>query len=256
MLCVPSPIDRNPMRSRDLPACRTLDFAAPSSVRRTEHDGYVQYDAPSCRSSPFAHRLVLDKAPNEDAIATWRSTWDGHYGDKGVNVAYLCWEQRKPGSIPGASPLRCLMLDEAQQAPNDINVSPVTDLPALTALITEVEGDTSPEWAAYCAWYLSGLLARVADEQGCVFGWYEGDELVGMAAIFWNHREARLQAVAVKAAHRRHGIASALVTACVAAYQDVSFGITYGVAEGDGPAESVYRKLGFRRVTCFFELAV
>lgn len=244
------------MRSRDLPACRTLDFAAPASVRHTEHTTYVQYDAPSCRSSSFAHRLVLDKAPSAQEIESWRSTWEGHHGDKGVHIAYLCWEQRRAESVPGASLLRYLMLDEAQLAPTLLNVSPTTDLGALTALMTEVKGDQSPEWAAYCRWYLSGLLARVAEDQGRLFGWHEGDELVGMSAIFWNHREARLQAVAVKAAHRRNGIASALVTACVAAYQDVSFGITYVVAESEGPAELAYQKPGFRRVTCFFKMSV
>jgi ribosomal protein S18 acetylase RimI-like enzyme len=216
----------------------------------------VVYDTPGCRFASFSHRLLVDAPPTAASLHHWREVWLEHHGEKGIQTSYVCWEQRGPEAIEGAFRLRCLMMDQEVDPPTAANIRAVDDHAALVELMVHVEGEESPDYRAYAAWYLRGLLDRCAKDQGQIFGWYQADQLVGIAGILWSDGEARMQAILVHEAHRRQGICSALVTACLSTYHDRSFGICYVVAEDGSIAESAFRTLGFRRVTCFFEYAL
>ena len=77
-------------------------------------------------------------------------------------------------------------------------------------------------------------------------------EVVGMCGVAWDAREARLQLVSVREDHRRRGVAAGLVRSAVAAYQEVSAGITYVLCDAGSPGEAVVRSVGARRATYFW----
>jgi len=244
------------MRSRDLPSSRTQTFVLPSDVLAIPRDGYVVYDAPGCREANFSHRLVLDDPPDPGQVGQWLDTWRSHHAGKGIERAYLCWEHRRPDTFDGVERLRCLMKDE-EVAPQIVpQIRAIEDRDEALALMSTVEEDTSDAYLRYGRWYLDHLFALCADDWGRFLGWYESGELVGMSAVLWNAREARMQAISVREDHRRKGICSTLVNECVLAYQTESFGIVYVVATDGSGAEACYRKLGFRRVTCDFALGL
>ncbi len=243
------------MRSRDLPSSRTQEFALPRDVIRSDGEGYVAFDAPACREASFCHRLVLDDPPEPEHVPMWLDTWRSHHAGKGIDRACLSWEKRKPDTFAGAQRLRCLMMDE-EVAPEVIpQVRAIVDIDEALVLMTEEHNPTEAR-NRHNRWNLTGILDRCADDWGRFLGWYENDELVGMSAILWNHREARLQSIAVREDHRRKGICSMLVSQCIADYQAESFGITYAVAAEDSHAEAALRKLRFRHVTYDFSLAL
>lgn len=243
------------MRARDLPACRTLRFAHPADVVWTEAKDHVVCDAPQCRAASFSHRLILDAPPSAEELPAWAEVWRAAHGGKGVATAYAVWEGRDADPPPGVEAFRTrvLMLDRVVDAPpGDHRPLGPDDADALTELFCRVEGDWTDGYGAYARWYTGGLLARAGAGQGAVYGAWRGDALAGVGGCMWSDREARIQAVAVDEAHRRQGIATRLVLASLAQYQEVSFGVAYAVAEEGGP-EALYRAMGFRRVTSFFE---
>ncbi|MCO4748057.1 MAG: GNAT family N-acetyltransferase [Proteobacteria bacterium] len=247
------------MKSRLLPACRT-DALVLRATRRTELDDHVLCDTPDCRATWYGHRLVLDDPPDDPE--RWFARWDEAHAGKDIGRAYLVWEHRlpKPIAIPTGCELvqhRVMMHDEWEEpvTPTEA-LRPLleTDAEALLQLMIAENGDDA-ELVAYERWYLEQLFAHRAEEQAVLWGAFVDGALVGTTSVVWDRREARLQNVLVDATHRQKGLATALVQAAVGSYRDQSMGIVYLVTVLDGMPEKLYRKVGFRHVSYFWELA-
>ncbi len=248
------------MDSTQLPACRTFHFAHPASTNREKRDGYTIYDTPSCRASRFGHRLVIEENPTPDELKRYADLWRKEHAGKGIDKAWLVWESRERWDheppFGELHKLRCLMADEAMSLVPDWNTARKlerSDIDAMMHLFSSLEGDAGGPDEAH-RWYFNGLFDRIEDEWGSYWGDFEDGELRGMAACLFDSREARMQGVITAKAHRGKGICSALIAQCVQEYQDISFGITYVMANDGEQAERIYRRLGFRHVTWVHEL--
>lgn len=247
------------MKSRTLPACRT-DAMVLRASRATPHDGYECWNAPTCRDAWYGHRLVLDDPPRDAEI--WLDRWESHHADHGVARAYLVWEHRSTSFVvlPEGAELR-----QHRVMMHDTWVDPTRASDALrplreddgAALHQLTLGDLPDEPAshAYVRWYLDQLWEHRSSGHATLWGSFRDGRLVGTASMVWDRREARLQNVIVAESQRREGLGSALVNACVGDYRAHSSAIAYLVTELDSPAEALYRALGFRHVTWFWELS-
>ena len=75
----------------------------------------------------------------------------------------------------------------------------------------------------------------------------DGESLAGLAVLQFAADEAEILSIAVAEEARRRGIASAMMKACVAACEQKLISHLYlEVAEGNGPAQKLYAKFGFR----------
>ncbi len=247
-----------PLRSIDLPACRTLHFAHPPSVVHTHHDAHTVYTAPDCPESWNSHRLVLHHPPQPADLQRLSDTWRAHHAGKGIGKGWLVWESREtwPHEVPDGFELhtsRVLMNDQETviDLPECIRPLGLADADLIDGLFATLEGDRPGARTSH-RWYIDGLLQRIDDDWGTWLGAFDGDDLVGVCAVLYDSREARLQSVMVHPDHQRRGLASQLVNGCLQAYQEVSFGITYVAAEHDSPGEALYRKLEFRGVTWLY----
>jgi GNAT superfamily N-acetyltransferase len=244
------------MRSRELPASRTWRMARPDGILADPRDGFVVHDVPGCRRAVLDHRIELDGRPGDWAAAF--ALWRAEHAGKGLETAFLSWETRDdtaPTAPEGVTlrRLRCLMFDQPLDPEPLEGAAPVDDLEEVVAFDVRAEPHVAarPDWAR---WFWGGLLDRAAKGEGTLLGWRHEGALVGTAGIFWGAtgREARLAAVVTAPEHRNQGMAGALVLAAIGAYQAQQMGITYAVCAEEGPAERMYRRIGFRRVTCFW----
>lgn len=226
-----------------------------------DHDGYVVFDTPDCRETFYGHRLVLDDPPADPEA--WFARWEAHHGPLGIGRSILVWEHRRPETvpIPPGSELeqyRVLMHDswEEPTIPTDA-LRPLlpSDAEALFALSAR-EFDSSPASQRYVRWYLGQLWAHRANERAAIWGAFDPDgRLIGSVTVVWGRSEARLQNVLVSSTQRRKGHATRLVRAALGSYREYAMGICYVVATDGSDAHELYRKVDFRNVTYFFELA-
>ncbi len=242
------------MRSRDLPWSRTFHITAPAGVTWTEHDDHVAYQADQPLAS-FHHRLLLDRPP--DDLTPWKARWHALNGGRAVDTPMFAWESRSHAPTPEGQEHRlwCLMFDrpvDPLEPRPDVRVLTRADLDALLPFFA-VDSDASPAPDTWARWMLSGVCTRIEQSPlgggGVMLGRFDGPELVGMASVLWDRREARFHTVVTRESHRRRGIARDLVLRCIQRYQEASFGITYIAATPESPAEQLYRSIGFRRTT-------
>lgn len=247
------------MKSRNLPACRT-DAMVLNRTLTEDHDDCVVCDTPSCRDTWYGHRIVLDDPPED--VDRWFDRWDVEHQGKGIGTAYLVWEHRENRSlrVPDGAVLsidRAMMHDDWQDStPATDDLRPLTraDLPEMLRLMAAEYGDDDGS-RAHHSWHADQIYAHIQDGRGALWGRFEDKRLIGTASIVWG-REAQIQNVLVASAHRRRGHATTLVTAVIGAYRDVSMATIYLVTELDSHAEGLYRGLGFRHVTYFYELSM
>lgn len=112
-----------------------------------------------------------------------------------------------------------------------------SDAPALAALHAETlpPGWPAAGFAAYC-----GKVNRI------VLKAVDGPVLLGLAVVQFAADEAEILSIAVAKEARRCGIASAMLSACVAASEQKHISYIYlEVAEGNEAAQKLYGKFGF-----------
>ena len=117
---------------------------------------------------------------------------------------------------------------------------------ALQSLIAKAEGFEGPEHDAYLRERNENRRAQIAEGHGAWFGAFENGVLAGAMGIFHDHRVARFQEVQTSPDFRRRGICQALlrhVNLWVADREPAAQPVI--VAEEDGPAGRIYRRMGF-----------
>lgn len=246
------------MRSRELPLCRTLRFARPPGVTLEEREGIVIFDAPGCRDAWSAHRLELDAPPTDPA--PFLARWQAAHGTTGVARRTLCWET--PLDVPWTrvaeryAPTRMWGMRRAgppPEVPAPLPIRPAGD--ALGRVIAVAAGQHpafGPSYATFLGWWYRGLAAVGGT---CWVAW-DGDAPVAAATLVEGPEEARFQDVWTLASHRRRGLAAALIAAALADHhaRRPAAPVVIG-AVVDGPAEGLYRRLGFRAVSRWTELS-
>ena len=111
------------------------------------------------------------------------------------------------------------------------------------------DGYQDAGYRAFIRGRCDGWRKAIAAGEGAWFGAFEGEALAADLGLFTDGRIARFQSVETAAAYRRRGLCSALVvyaldwlSACAPQAQPVI------VAEADGDAGRLYRRLGFALV--------
>ncbi|MCB9688685.1 MAG: GNAT family N-acetyltransferase [Alphaproteobacteria bacterium] len=233
------------------PILRTHRFLAPSTSTPLEH-GRV-WDEPACRDAWFAHRVELDRAP-EDLEAAFR-VWDLHHAGKGVERRYVCWETDvdEPWA---AVPERCApvrMWGLVRGGAEDLGpepalpVRPVEDLDRFSLIAARQHPEYGPTYPRYLRHQL-GLLRGLG---ATVLAAWDGERPVASATIVPGpDRWYRFQEVWTDRAWRRRGLCGALVRRGLA----FDPGGVFVVCSVDGSdALRIYERAGFARVSRFVE---
>jgi RimJ/RimL family protein N-acetyltransferase/GNAT superfamily N-acetyltransferase len=252
------------------PCARTERFAKPRSTSWYPGHGYDWSDTPSCRDSPFGHRLELDHPPTTETLEEWFATWRSHHAAKGVERAYLTFESAAPWTpfpLPeGITSDLLSVLDLLGPAPHrsppkGAELRPFSSADdwarqaALTCAVANQGAVASPDFLRYARWYQDGLQERVESGQGRYWGAFGDGRLLASAGLFWSEGEARFQNVQTEAASRKQGLCSALLSAAVidARRQGVA-GPIYLAATTASEVERLYRSLGFAPRSWFITL--
>jgi len=243
---------------------RTARYAIARSTRWTDGDDCLIGDTPTCRSTSFGHRFVLDSPPWDD-WAGWFQRWREVHAGKGVATAYLCFEAKgtpeTPASPPGvvAYTLSSMLLDpdafasfEPRPLPDGLTMRPVVgeDWLALRDLAVAVNGwEEDPSGRAYLDWALEERRAQVEGGRAAQRAVFNGEKAVAAAAVVEGPADARYQDVQTHPDHRGRGLATALVAELARGRQ----GALWIVAERGSQPERIYDRVGFRTETTAFE---
>lgn len=243
------------MRSRDLPITRSARVAAPTGNAWRDRGDHVAWDAPGCRKAYFAHRLELDRAPDDPA--PWFARWQEEHGGKGVGRAILVWEtplDEVPGPLPERlAPIRMLGMAHDGPAPRvkpipvPLRAARADELPAVAAATAAQEPAYGPGYRTYLEWLYPGLAAV----GGRTLAAWDGDRPVAALTVVRGEGVTRFQEVWTDRAWRGRGLASALVARALA---DGGLHLLATVEGSD--AERLYRKLGFRPVSRMVEISI
>ncbi len=96
-------------------------------------------------------------------------------------------------------------------------------------------------------WSAADLAASCNNANRIVLKALDDGTLAGFAVLQFAADEAEILSIAVAAEARRRGVASAMMKACVAACEQKLISYLYlDVAEGNGAAQKLYKKFGFR----------
>ena len=251
------------MPTAPLPGTATDRLVDPAGVQSRDRGAYTAFDAPVCRDTHWGHRLELRVSPGDAGFARCFSWWAGEHGAKGIGRALLAWESARPligapeppqGVESVALTVRRLRDCVRRDPPLGTLLRPVsgaTDWHQLLALEGRVFGmDGSPAAARTLAWTRSDRRARIESGQGVQLGAFQGDRLVGAAGLLHDDRVGRFRSVCVAESARGHGIGGSLVSALARWSRDTapSRGLVI-TAEAAGPADRLYARLGFTRVS-------
>ncbi len=120
----------------------------------------------------------------------------------------------------------------------DILPALASDAPGLAALHAHA---LPPGWPA------ADLAASCANANRIVLKAVDGGVLLGFAVLQFAADEAEILSLAVAAEARRQGVASSIMEASIAAFDQKPVSHIYlEVAEGNGAALKLYEKFGFR----------
>lgn len=86
----------------------------------------------------------------------------------------------------------------------------------------------------------------VMDSRETFIGWFEGEELAGIASFIHTAEKLTICRLAVHPVHFRKGIAMALLRYLLMEKEAESFEVTTGA--GNEPAKALYQKLGFSEI--------
>jgi len=173
-----------------------------------------------------------------------------HDGLSALDLAHAARLEAGPGAglvAPGAEPqpvyVRSAQAEErvrhtvSGETPIALRAMRADDVPALTALERGIFSDPWPEAFFRSLLEQPGTWARVAERSG---------EIAGYAVTVIRPSGADLENVATAPAHRRAGVARALVEDALAACRrERAGGITLEVRASNAPAQALYRAQGF-----------
>lgn len=258
------------MRGRDLPCVRTARYAIAASTTWTELPGGLIGDTPSCRESPFGHRLILDQAPWPDRWAACYAQWREEHAGKGVKTAWLCFEAPGVRACPRPPPgVEAHTLSTQELDPGALAIAPRHDPPRgivvraveggewdrLEELSIRVNGwQDEPPSRAYLRWALAERRAQVEAGRGVQWAALNADgDVLSAAAVIDGPSDARFQDVQTDPAHRGRGLASSLVAGLARRHLGHSRARPLWIAaERHTQPERMYERIGFRtRFTCW-----
>jgi GNAT superfamily N-acetyltransferase len=243
------------------PATETDRIAQPVGVRYEARVGYTRVSCEERGNYNDGNLLLLDTAPEPGSLTSWLATWHRELGGRPdlLRVA-LRWE-----SSPGAPPPAAIVLEAAALGlgatinvallladlaavplPEGISVRPLAaaDWRAVVALHQE-EAETE-SGRDFVHWHVAQQRALVEGGRARWWGAFSGEGMAAVAGLAWDDTWCGLHEVATARAFRRRGICAALCHHAIRAHRsEHPDSRVVVVAERDGDAERVYRRLGF-----------
>jgi ribosomal protein S18 acetylase RimI-like enzyme len=233
-------------------ATRTDRLAVPAVTRHVDGDGWVAIHTPERPDFRYGNQLVIGP-PAEHDLAAVLAVWRDQFAASAVPSIVLLWEIDAAG---GATPMPAwdglvaddnavLVLDESP--PGDPAIRLVDDdagWRAITALAAVDDGDPTGFWA----WLYRGYRMLVDDGRACFAAARDGDAAITAGGVVVGAGVARFQNIMTAAAHRNRGWAARLCRQLAARAFAAGARQVVVVAERDGQAERLYRRLGFRLV--------
>lgn len=232
-----------------------------------EGDGYDVVRTADRPDFHFGNLLVLHRPPAAadlpGLLATWRRELGGVGGIQRLVLSAESQDPEPPAGLTEAAAAQGLEVEVDEvlvlgafrprepAAPVAIRPVVTAEWPAVAALAPDVHDDRERDFRV---WQHRAYRSLVERDRGRWWGAWQGGDLVGSAGVLRDAALARYQDVGVAPAHRRRGIASALVSVMAAdhlttAGPDVPLVI---VAERGSSPERIYRAVGFdRATTCF-----
>ena len=214
----------------------------------------VVWRAPACRESWFGHRLELDRSIDP---AAGFARWEREQPGIDVDRRFLAWETPLDEPFPEIparfAPSFGVGLERppapAARVPAVLPIEEAEDLEPAIAAAGRQHPQFGDGYRVYVRWLYEGLAAQGAT----MFVARDGDRVVAAATVVPGpDRLARFQEVWTDAAHRRRGLATALVTAAVRAYADRTLLI---LCDEGSEAHRIYVRCGFRPVSRWVELS-
>jgi GNAT superfamily N-acetyltransferase len=198
------------------------------------------------------------------SLEDWFALWEHHHGQKNIHTAYLIFESPEPWR---PIPLENAFLEHLQlfqhQGPVPERPLPLaytlrplehdSDWSQLVDLTIKVDhADRNPDYLKYMNWYLRGCRTRIAHGQGRWWGAWQQGQLASAGGLFWQDHEARFQTVETHPAHRRRGLAAAIIAKALR--ERHQRGPAYIAANTKSLARDFYPKLGFEVCSHAYEL--
>ncbi|MFI7639072.1 GNAT family N-acetyltransferase [Nonomuraea sp. NPDC049400] len=216
--------------------------SGPFVIRFDEHDDALpfNYAIPDDDAAPTADEIAALVAAFRGRARTPRLEYVPQAAPK-VEHALLA----AGFTVEGRYPLLVCPPDEVVDTPVDVRVGLVTDdagLWQVARVMNEAFG--APEATGHDV----ARLRRILDGGGLVAAAVDGEEVVGAGQLGRPHRGvAEVAGIAVRASHRRRGIAGA-VTALLTR-EGAAAGITRPfLTPADDGAARVYARVGYRKV--------
>jgi ribosomal protein S18 acetylase RimI-like enzyme len=249
---------------------RTLGFQTDLMVRRLagseifEHGDHMVIRSPSAPNFYWGNFLLLAGVCEIEAADRWVGEFSRYFPSAG-HVA-IGWDRRSPKTMDRLRPLRELGLEletNLVMTAEELSGSPDPALPAerrqlssgrdwmaLETLELELWGSASLNSAAHLDFVRSRVdeCRRLTEAgHGAYFGCFEGDRIISTAGVVVARGVGRFQNVETSSDRRRLGLAGSMVKlAATFAKQRLGASRLVIVADPDGPAIDLYRKLGFR----------
>jgi ribosomal protein S18 acetylase RimI-like enzyme len=254
------------LRGMDGLATRTDALVEPAGARRRRVDAGLVVETPARRDYHGGHLLLLDTEPAPTDLPRLLARWQDELGAvPGIERIVLQWESaaRAPATLDAAArPLGLeLEVDEVLVHTGELDsgetdsgetdsgavggghpaARPVRGDAEWTAVTTLIagEGGTIDFWR----WRVGELRALAEAGAGEWWAVVEDDEVRAATGVFWGDGLVRFQEVVTAPDHRGRGLASGLLRAVLAAHGHRGTAVI--VAEADGPAARLYRRLGF-----------
>jgi GNAT superfamily N-acetyltransferase len=210
--------------------------------------------SPACPASWFGHRLEFDHpiAP-EVGFARWEHEQSG----LDIQRRFLVWETPLavpfPTIAPRWAPFYAIGLARPPGPVTPIaSALPIraagADLPQVIDAAARQHPQFGDSYLDYLTWLYQGLAERGATTLAA----RDGDRVVAAATLVPGTDDARFQEVWTAPAHRRRGLATALVTTAIARYADRPLLI---LAEEGSEAHRLYLRAGFLPISRWVELS-
>lgn len=246
---------------------RLVAFEGWSLRTRLWYDVVCQPDRPDYH---HGNLLVLARPPEHDELdhlqEVWRQELGSEPGIAKVVVSSETVEPDPPEGLAAAAAAAGLLLelDEilvlgtpvAVPPPDGVTIRPARDdeWKAITAL--GIDRTESAREKDLRRWQMRAYRRLVKRRVALWWVALRGEEVVGSAGLFSSSALARYQQVFVHPAHRRRGIATALVSAMACHHHGMwPHTMLVIVAERGSSPERIYRRLGFERHGSFVNLS-
>ena len=239
------------MRIRSVGLKTELGLAA-TQGKLADRGDYVVVRTPDNPAYYFGNFLVL--AEPLRALAPWLARFADEFRDepKIQHVAFRWDSTADPGALDELRAARFDVQDDFVMTATEISARPVPyairplrpdEMPAVADLGFLIADDHSDKYRRFLNRRAAWKAFIIERGLGAFWGAFDGDELVGSLGLVTLDRLARYQDVQTAPAHRKRGIASALLAAAAAAVTDIERYVI--VAEPASEASRVYARAGF-----------